>query len=158
MPASLVAVFLFVELAKRVLERYAVALAALLFAGAALATAYAAIAKPYSFDLAFVIGIYLATLAVLRKDDKNWPALVLAGLGILGPLFSFASVFAIAASATVLVLIVVDHGRAKRLARGRCRLQLAAAARGHVSGSEQHLVAHPPIALERDRRLLCVGT
>jgi Dolichyl-phosphate-mannose-protein mannosyltransferase len=114
--ASLIAVFLFVELAKRVLESYSVAVAALLFAGVALATAYAAIAKPYSFDLALVIGIYLATLAVLRRDDKNWPILVLAGLGIVGPLFSFASVFAIAASATVLVLdAAVHHNRAKRL-------------------------------------------
>jgi hypothetical protein len=114
--ASLVAVFLFVELAKRVLESYAVALAALLFAGVALATAYAAIAKPYSFDLAFVIGIFLATLAVLQSEDANWPTLSLAGLGVVGPFFSYASVFAIAASGAVLVLDAVVHdSRAKRL-------------------------------------------
>ena len=114
--ASLVAVFLFVELAKRVLESHAVALAALLFAGVALATAYAAIAKPYSFDLAFVIGIFLATLAVLQSEDANWPTLSLAGLGVVGPFFSYASVFAIAASGAVLVLDAVVHdSRAKRL-------------------------------------------
>lgn len=113
--ASLAAVFLFVELAKRVLETYAVALAALLFAGLALATAYAAIAKPYSFDLAFVIGIFLATLAVLRSEESNRPILVLAALGVVAPLFSYASVFAIASTAVVLVLdAVLNSSRAKR--------------------------------------------
>ena len=114
--ASLVAVFLFLELAKRVLESYAVVLAALLFAGGALATAYAAIAKPYSFDLAFVIGIFLATLAVLGSGHENRPMVILAGLGIVGPLFSYGSVFAIASSATVLVADAVVHeNRARRL-------------------------------------------
>jgi hypothetical protein len=114
--ASLAAVFLFVRLAQRVLESYAISIAALLFAGTALATSYAAIAKPYSFDLLVVIALFLATLEVLRNEAANWPVVLLAALGIVGPLFSYASVFAIAASAAVLVLdALVHHSRAKRL-------------------------------------------
>ena len=156
--ASLVAVFLFVELAKRVLDTYAVALAALLFAGVALATAYAAIAKPYAFDLAFVIGISLATLAALREEDANWPILLLAGLGIIGPLFSYACVFAIAASATVLVLDAVLHdSRARRVRTAAvvCGWLLLLVITFLVRSST--LIAHPPIALPRKRGLLHVA-
>jgi hypothetical protein len=114
--ASLVAIPLFVMLARRILEPRVVPLAALLFAGTALATQYAAIVKPYAFDIMFVIGLSLATVAVLRGVGGRWVVLLLATLGIVSPLFSYASAFAVAASATVLVLdAVVQDSRARRM-------------------------------------------
>ena len=62
------------------------------FAGVAIATSYAAIVKPYAFDVAFAIGLYLATLAVLRDERARWRAAALTLAGILSPLFSYALV------------------------------------------------------------------
>jgi hypothetical protein len=114
--ASVAAVLLFVALAQRLLDRYAATLAVALFAGVALATSYAAIVKPYAFDVAFVIVLYLATLAVLRDERARWRAGALTLAGIVSPLFSYASVFVVAACAAVLVLdAVVRQSRTRQI-------------------------------------------
>ena len=114
--ASVASVLLFVALARRLLDPYAAALAVAVFAGVAIATSYAAIVKPYAFDVAFAIGLYLATLAVLRDERARWRAAALTLVGILSPLFSYASVFVVAACATVIVLdAVVRHSRRRQI-------------------------------------------
>jgi hypothetical protein len=99
--ASLVAVALFTRLAIIVLDDSAPLLAVFVFTGIALVTSYAAIAKPYSFDVLITLALYLSTLRVLR-DEKSSSIATLTMMGAIAPLFSYASVFVIAASATVL--------------------------------------------------------
>jgi hypothetical protein len=100
--AALAAVVLFAWLATRVLRSYAVPLAVLVFLGIALDTSYAAVAKPYAFDVLVVLALYLSTLGALRNERTARPLALLGILGVVAPLLSYASVFAIAASATVI--------------------------------------------------------
>jgi hypothetical protein len=112
--ASLLALVLFAMLAKRILQAHAVPIAVLVFAGIVLTTTYAALTKPYSFDVVVVLALFLSTLTVLRDDKGRLPVVGLAVLGAIAPLLSYASVFAIAASATVLVFdAVVKKSREK---------------------------------------------
>jgi Dolichyl-phosphate-mannose-protein mannosyltransferase len=99
--ASLVAVVLFARLAIIVVEDSAALVAVFVFTGIALVTSYAAVAKPYSFDVLITLALYLSTLGVLR-DEKSSSIATLTVMGAIAPLFSYASVFVIAASATVL--------------------------------------------------------
>jgi hypothetical protein len=101
--ASLIALVLFARLAASILHGYLIPLAVLLFAGIALVTSYGAIVKPYSFDVVIVLALYLSTINVLRDEEGLRSTTVLVTLGLIAPIFSFASVFAIASSATVLV-------------------------------------------------------
>ena len=113
--ASLIALVLFAVLAARLLESYSVPLAVLVFAGIALATSYAAFTKPYSFDIAVVLALYLATIAVLRDDSFTWSIVGLAALGAVAPLLSYASVFAVAASAGALLIDAAVRRTRERL-------------------------------------------
>jgi hypothetical protein len=72
--ASLVAVALFTRLAIIVLDDSAPLLAVFVFTGIALVTSYAAIAKPYSFDVLITLALYLSTLRVLRDQESSWMA------------------------------------------------------------------------------------
>jgi hypothetical protein len=112
--ASLLALVFFAMLAQRILQAHVVPIAVLVFAGIVLTITYAAIAKPYSFDVVVLLALFLSTLTVLRDDKGRMPVVGLAVLGAIAPLFSYASVFAIAASATVLVFdAVVKKSREK---------------------------------------------
>jgi uncharacterized membrane protein len=113
--ASLIALMLLAVLARRLLESYSVPLAVLVFAGIALATSYAAIAKPYSFDIAVVLALYLATISVLRGERVPWSIVGLAALGVVAPLLSYASVFAVTASAIALLIDAALRRSRKRL-------------------------------------------
>ena len=111
--ASLVALVLVAKLATQVVGSYAAPLAVVLFGGVALASSYAALMKPYSFDVVFVLALSVATLTVLHRRSELWPVVVLAVVGAVAPAFSYASVFAIAASSTVLLIdAVVQKSRA----------------------------------------------
>jgi hypothetical protein len=114
--ASLVAVALFARLAIIVLEDSASLLAVFVFTGIALVTSYAAVAKPYSFDVLITLALYLSTLGVLR-DEKSSSIATLTMMGAIAPLFSYASVFVIAASAAVLSIdALVSRRRRKFIA------------------------------------------
>jgi hypothetical protein len=115
--ASLVALLLFAKVALSFVESYAIPLAVLLFAGIALVTSYAAIAKPYSFDVGVALALYLFTIIAL-DDEKISSSVLLAAAGVIAPLFSYASVFVIAASATVLMIdAVMSKNRRKLIQR-----------------------------------------
>jgi Dolichyl-phosphate-mannose-protein mannosyltransferase len=112
--ASLVAVALFTRLAIIVLEHSAALLAVFVFTGIALVTSYAAVAKPYSFDVLITLVLYLSTLGVLR--DEKWSSIAaLTMMGAIAPLFSYASAFVIAASATVLLIDALVSRRRRNL-------------------------------------------
>jgi hypothetical protein len=113
--ASLAGIVLFTRLAVNLVEGYAIPLAVLIFSGIAMNTSYAAIAKPYALDVLFVLVLYLSTISALRNEWTSWPIVLLAILGLIAPLFSYASVFAIAASATVIVSDAVVLKSRKRL-------------------------------------------
>jgi hypothetical protein len=108
--ASLVSVVLFERLATQTLERLAAILAVIVFAGFALVTSYGAIAKPYTFDVLAVLLVYLATLKALQ-DGTITSVLILMIIGIVALSFSYASVFAVLASA---IVISVAAGFARR--------------------------------------------
>jgi 4-amino-4-deoxy-L-arabinose transferase-like glycosyltransferase len=108
--ASLLAVALFARLANIVVEDSAALLAVLVFTGIALVTSYAAVAKPYSFDVLITLALYLSTLGVLR-DEKSSSIATLTMMGAIAPLFSYASFFVIAASVTVLAIDAVVSRR-----------------------------------------------
>jgi hypothetical protein len=112
--ASLVALVLFARLAANMFHGYVIPLAVLLFAGIALVTSYGAVVKPYSFDVVIVLALYLSTINALRDERGVWSIIVLVTLGLIAPIFSFASVFAIASSATVLVSDAIASGGRKR--------------------------------------------
>jgi MFS family permease len=113
--ASLLGFLLFVKLADRVARPQAALLAILLFAGLPLAIAYAALVKPYSFDLLFVVALSAMALSALSRDGSR--SLVgLAILGAIAPAFSYASIFAVAAIAVVLVITaVIENSPARRI-------------------------------------------
>ncbi|MGZ4315755.1 MAG: glycosyltransferase family 39 protein, partial [Gaiellaceae bacterium] len=113
--ASLLAFLLFVKLADQVARPQAALLATLLFAGLPLAIAYAALAKPYSFDLLFVVALSVTALNALSRDGSR--SLVgLAILGAIAPALSYASIFAVAAIAVVLLITaVVKNSRVQRI-------------------------------------------
>jgi hypothetical protein len=121
--ASLFAVALFARLAVEAVRDYAVPLAILLFSAVALGVSYAAIAKPYELDVLVTVALYLSTIAVLRSDRSTSSIVALAVLGIIAPLLSYASVFVLAASATV---VVADAG----VSRSHRRMLEAAFASG----------------------------
>jgi hypothetical protein len=102
--ASLLGLIVFAKLAAQLAQPYAVSFAVLLFAGLGLTISYAALAKPYAFDVLFVTGIYVATLRVLSNPNRSSSLIGLTVLGVLAPAFSYASVFAVAASASLLVI------------------------------------------------------
>jgi len=112
--ASLVALVLFTRLAVIVVEDSAALLAVFAFTGIALVTSYAAVAKPYSFDILITMLLYLSTLDVLR-NEKSSSIAMLTVIGAIGPLFSYASIFVIAASATVLSIDALVSRRRKDL-------------------------------------------
>jgi hypothetical protein len=94
-------------------------LAILLFLCVPLATSYSALAKPYAFDLLCVTALYVVTLRSLDAPSVRGRALLLAGLGVVSPAFSYASIFAVAASATVLIGdAVATRSRAAALRTG----------------------------------------
>jgi hypothetical protein len=78
-------------------------LAVVAFAALAFPLSYSAIAKPYAFDVLAATAIWLATLNVLAQPGKITWIVVLGVVGVFAPVFSYASVFSIAASATVLL-------------------------------------------------------
>jgi hypothetical protein len=121
--ASLVALVLFARVAAAIVRGYAVPLAVVVFGGIALGTSYAAIAKPYSFDLVFVLALYLYAMRVIADEDASWSIVALGALGVIAPLFSYASVFAVAACGT---LLLADS----LVARSRRRLVQASAVVG----------------------------
>jgi len=100
--ASLLGLIVFAKLAAQLAQPYAVSFAVLLFAGLGLTISYAALAKPYAFDVLFVTAIYVATLHVLSNPNRS-SLIGLTVLGVVAPAFSYASVFAVAASASLLV-------------------------------------------------------
>jgi hypothetical protein len=111
--ASLLALVLFVPLALRTLTRHGVLLAVALFSAIPLAITYAALAKPYSLDILFVIAVSLATLGALSHPTTGrlvW----LTTVGAIAPAFSYGSIFAVAASATVIIVRTVKGGKSSR--------------------------------------------
>jgi hypothetical protein len=111
--ASVLALVLFVPLALRTLARDGALLAVSLFAAMPLAITYAALVKPYSLDLLFVIAVSLATLGALSRPTTArlvW----LAGLGAIAPAFSYGSIFAVAACATVIIVRAVKGHKSSR--------------------------------------------
>jgi hypothetical protein len=115
--ASLLALVLFARLAEKVVEAWIIPLAVLIFVGIALVTSYAAVAKPYSFDVVVVLALYLATIAALQDQKSPTSVIRLAIVGVIAPLFSFASVFVIAASATVVVGDAMVSANRRKLMR-----------------------------------------
>jgi Dolichyl-phosphate-mannose-protein mannosyltransferase len=105
--ASVAALVLFALLARRVSEASTAMVAVLLFVGVALVSSYSALAKPYSFDVLFIVALYLATVQVLQQRQALGPAIALAVLGIVAPVFAYAALFGVAASAAVLVVDAV---------------------------------------------------
>lgn len=116
--AAGLSVLAFAHLARSILPLWPAAASLLLFSIAAPTVAYAAIAKPYSLDVLFVILVSDATVHVLQTRTRRSYAL-LCVLGIAGPLLAYASVFAVAASATALLLELLERrGRAASLRTG----------------------------------------
>jgi hypothetical protein len=117
--AGVLAVGTFALLARRLSSSSSGKLAILLFVGVPLATSYSALVKPYAFDLLCVTALYVATLRSLDAPSVRGRALLLAGLGVVAPTFSYASIFAIAASASVLIAdAVATRSRAAALRTG----------------------------------------
>lgn len=113
--ASLLGFLLFVRLTVRVARPPAALLAIVLFGGLPLAIAYAALVKPYSFDLLFVVALSLATLSAVSEGGSR-SLIGLAILGAIAPAFSYAAVFAVAASAVVLLITaVIENSGAQRI-------------------------------------------
>jgi Dolichyl-phosphate-mannose-protein mannosyltransferase len=101
--ASIGSLFVFVALARRVTSPPAAVVASAMFAVSALTISYAALAKPYSLDVLFVMLLQLATLRTLSSPGARRDLLVLGVLGAIAPALSYASVFAVGASAVVLI-------------------------------------------------------
>jgi hypothetical protein len=115
--AALAGLFAFAKLSARVLLTPARPVSVLLFIGLASATSYAALLKPYSLDLLLVILLLLATLAVLRPAGRPSSTASLVGLGVVAPLFSYASIFALVSSAAVLLLVALTRASRAMLLR-----------------------------------------
>ena len=113
--ASVLGLLVFARLANWVAQPRAAPLAVLLFAVLALPIAYAALAKPYSLDVLLVVTLSLATLSALSAEPRSSALIALGVLGALAPVLSYASVFAVAASAAIIHSIV--HLREYRRAR-----------------------------------------
>jgi Dolichyl-phosphate-mannose-protein mannosyltransferase len=115
---AVVGLFVFARLATRVSSARAAVLAGILFAASALTISYAALAKPYSLDLLFVMLVELATLRALSDPPSSRSLLMLGLLGAIAPAFSYASVFAVAGTAVVLVASAIrTHQASVRTAR-----------------------------------------
>jgi len=112
--ASLVALVVFTRVALKILDGLAAVVAVFVFAGVALVTSYAAVAKPYSFDVLIALVLYLLTLRVLRTGN-SYAIAALTIMGIIAPLFSFASVFVVAACGTILLLHAFFSGSRRTL-------------------------------------------
>lgn len=114
--ASFLALLLVIRLALRVAQLPTAVVGTFLFAGLATPISYAALTKPYSLDVACVTALCLATLVVLASPGRYRPLLVLAILGLTSPAFSYASVFALAGSASLLVTKALrQRNRGERL-------------------------------------------
>jgi hypothetical protein len=107
--ASVASVIVFAWLARDFASRAESILAVGIFAALALPLSYAAIAKPYAFDVLAATALLLATLKVLAHPGKTTTLVSLAALGVIAPVFSYASVFSVAASSTVLVAVALRH-------------------------------------------------
>ena len=113
--ASLVGLVLFARVAAAAVPAPVVPLAVVIFGGIALGTSYAAIAKPYSFDVLFVLALYLCAMSVLADERSSWSIVALGALGVIAPLFSYASVFAVAGVGTLLLADALVGGDRRRL-------------------------------------------
>jgi uncharacterized membrane protein len=111
--ASVLGLLLFVKLADQVARPGASLLAALLFAGLPLAIAYAALVKPYSFDLLFVAALSALALSALSEGSSR-SLLGVAILGAIAPAFSYASLFVVATIAVVLIVTAVMESERAR--------------------------------------------
>ena len=111
--ASVLALVLFVPFAVRTLPRHGALLAVALFAASPLVITYAALAKPYSLDVLFVIAVSLATLGALSRPTTS-RLVGLTAVGAIAPAFSYGSGFAVAASATVMVVRVAKGHKSSR--------------------------------------------
>jgi hypothetical protein len=107
--ASIASLFIFALLARRVVSWPASGLAVVVFAGLAFPLSYAAIAKPYALDVLAATVLWLATLNLFAHPGNLRWIITLGVTGVLAPVFSYASVFNVAASAAV--LLGVSFGR-----------------------------------------------
>jgi hypothetical protein len=101
--AALASVLMFARLAQRVASSPTSVLAAVVFAVLAFPLSYAAIAKPYAFDVLAATALWLATVNVLAQPGKITWIISLGVVGVLAPVFSYASVFNVAATSAVLL-------------------------------------------------------
>jgi hypothetical protein len=113
--ASLLGLILFARLSARLAGLHAAAISVLLFSILALTVSYAALAKPYAFDVLIVTSLYLLTIAVISDPGRSSRLFALALFGALAPAFSYASVFAVASSACLLVIVAIKGARQFRL-------------------------------------------
>jgi hypothetical protein len=101
--AGILSLILFIQVARRFLRPIAALTALGLFAFSTSLVYYASEVKPYSTDVAMALLIVLLTSVVVRRPDDLAPLAGLAGVGILGLLTSFPSVFVMAGCVLVLI-------------------------------------------------------
>jgi hypothetical protein len=99
----------FVWLATSLLPMRVATVAGLVFAAAAPTASYAAIAKPYALDVLFAVFLAIATHRALDRQATARSIILLCASGIVAPTLSYAAVFAVAASASALVVNVIER-------------------------------------------------
>jgi uncharacterized membrane protein len=109
--AGICALFLFADLARRILPRRPAFIALALFAFSDDLIYYSSEMKPYAVDLAIGLAVSVMSLRSLGRPPRARAIAALAALAALAPWCSFASAFVIAGCGTTLLLECVFCGR-----------------------------------------------